>query len=83
MRRENIKSNSWQKVKRLSWKEADIRCIEELQKNLVKMADMEKKVEIYESIICRSSTIQLTQSLQSLNKEFETHDGKQTIFSIQ
>ena len=47
------------------------------------MADMEKKVEIYESLILRSSTIQLTQSLQSLNKEFEIHDGKQTIFSIQ
>ena len=47
------------------------------------MADMEKKVEIYESLILRSSTIQLTQSLQSLNKEFKTHDGKQTIFSIQ
>ena len=38
---------------------------------------MEKKVEIYEALIVRSSSVQLTQSLQSLTREFERHEGKE------
>merc|ERR1712131_100740 len=52
--------------------------IEELTKELerknAQVADMEKKVEIYEALIVRSSSVQLTQSLQSLTREFERHE---------
>ena len=51
----------------------------ELERKHAQLADMEKKVEIYEALIVRSSSVQLTQSLQSLTREFERHDGKKYI----
>ena len=45
-------------------------------KNHEQLADMEKKVEIYESLIVQSSAVQLSQSLQSLNREFDRQEGK-------
>ena len=51
----------------------------ELERKHAQLADMEKKVEIYEALIVRSSSVQLTQSLQSLTREFERHDGKEYI----
>ena len=47
----------------------------ELERKHAQLADMEKKVEIYEALIVRSSSVQLTQSLQSLTREFERHEG--------